>query len=61
MALIRKLPPDRPGETCWWEARVRTPAGWRSKVDEVRGVVERWADELEEAVYLGDFDTSREA
>lgn len=54
MPWTRRLPPDKDGVQLW-ASTVRTPAGRRTKSDISKGVVEKWALDLEADIRRGEF------
>ncbi|MCW2900117.1 MAG: Site-specific recombinase XerD [Streptosporangiaceae bacterium] len=60
MAWVRRLPaPDDPKKPRLWAATVRLPPGSKpdrvTKTDELKGVVQHWADDLEADMRRGDW------
>lgn len=55
MAWVRLLPLTKTRKTPLWAATVYTPAGRRTESHKLKGVVQKWADDLEADIRRGDF------
>lgn len=60
MPFYRRLPPSRRNPTGLWQATVRTPTGRRTKTDQYKSVVKKWAEDQEARMRRGEWADPRD-